>query len=64
MMHVSVNLKFQNKGYARKLLENIFDHAKKENKKLKISVYSEDGLSKVKLIIKELSEKTGVRIVD
>ncbi len=61
---VSVDPEYQNKGYASKLLRQIFQFAKDNGYSLKHSFYSEQGLEKLKNVIEKLSAEIGVTIVN
>ena len=61
---ISIDPKYQGRGYASKLLDSIFRYAKDNNLVLEISVYSLEGWEKLKKKNKELAEKYGVKIID
>jgi GNAT superfamily N-acetyltransferase len=61
---ISVDPKYQNNGYAKKLLEEIFNYAKENNFSLTNSIYSDEGKKKLKHIIEEFKEKSGVKVED
>lgn len=50
---LSVDPKYQNKGYARKLLDEMFNYAKNNNLSLENSIYSKEGEKKLKHILEE-----------
>ncbi|HPS21449.1 MAG TPA: GNAT family N-acetyltransferase [Candidatus Paceibacterota bacterium] len=59
---ISVDPKYQNNGYAKKLIEEIFNYAKENNFSLTNSIYSDEGKEKLKHIVEELKEKSGVKV--
>ncbi len=59
---ISIDPIYQNRGYSRELIKEIFDFAKKNNYSLELSFYTEEGEKKIKKIIEEISEKTKVKI--
>lgn len=61
---VSVDPVYQGKGYASKLLRQIFQFAKDNGYTLEPSYYSEQGLEKLKSVIEKLSTETGVNILN
>lgn len=61
---VSVDPAYQGKGYASKLLREIFQFAKDNGYTLELSFYSEQGLEKLKSVIETLSIETGVNITN
>ncbi|MFA4942845.1 MAG: GNAT family N-acetyltransferase [Patescibacteria group bacterium] len=64
MMFVSIDPKYQGKGYSRKLVEEVFEFAKNNGCSLRPSMYSEEGEKRLKRIIQEFAEKTSVQLVD
>ena len=60
---VSVDPKYQNKGYASELLRQIFQFAKDNRYTLQPSFYSGQGLEKLKKVIEKLSVEMGVDLV-
>ena len=60
---VSVDPTYQGKGYASKLLRQIFQFAKDNSYSLEPSFYSEQGLEKLKTVIEKLSVEMGVVLV-
>jgi GNAT superfamily N-acetyltransferase len=60
---ISVDPQYQGNGYARKIIEKIFDFVKENNYSLEPSVYSLEGEEKLKKIINETAEKSGVKLV-
>lgn len=61
---ISVDPKYQNQGFATKLIEKIFQFAKENNYSLETSIYTDEGLKKLKKIINKLEEKTGVIVIN
>lgn len=61
---VCVDHKYENNGYATKLIEEIFKFAKENNYSLTTSIYSDEGLEKLKKIIHRLQFETGVSVSD
>ena len=61
---ISVDPTYQGKRYASKLVEEIFNFAKRENVSLQASSYKEDGWLKLKDILKREAEKTGIEWED
>lgn len=61
---VSVDPLYQGRGYASKLLRQIFDFAKDGGYTLDPSMYSQQGLEKLKPVIERLSLETGVVLVN
>lgn len=54
---VSVDPKYQDKGYASKLYNEIFQYAKANNKSVASTPYSEEGQQKLKSLGKRYAEK-------
>ena len=61
---VSVDPKYQDKGYGSKLLEEMFRYAKEHNLTLQISSFTGDGERKIKKPIERLAKEYGVKIID
>lgn len=61
---VSVDPNFQDQGYGSKLIEEIFKFAKENDYSLQSSMYSDDGFTKLKPKLNELSEKYEVKFID
>lgn len=59
---ICVDPKYQNQGYAKKLIGDIFKFAKDNNFTLETSIYSDEGLEKIKKIIEKYEEETGVKV--
>ncbi|MEI6400347.1 MAG: GNAT family N-acetyltransferase [bacterium] len=60
---VSIDPKFQGKGYASTLISKIFDFAKENNYSLEPSFYSEEGENKLKEVMEKTERETGVKVV-
>jgi GNAT superfamily N-acetyltransferase len=60
---ISVDPKYQNNGYATKLIENIFKFAKENNYSLETSIYSDEGIEKIKNIVDKFEKETGVNVI-
>jgi len=61
---LSVDPKYQGKGYASILAEEIFKFAKEKNIILESSSYTEEGEQKLKALFNKLAEKFSVEFVD
>lgn len=61
---LSIDPKYQNKGYASKLAEEIFRFAKQEGYSLETSSYTEIGYEKLKTLFNKLAEKYSVNFID
>jgi GNAT superfamily N-acetyltransferase len=61
---LSIDPKYQNKGYASKLAEEIFRFAKQEEYSLETSSYTEIGYEKIKGLFNKLAEKYYVNFID
>lgn len=64
MTFVSIDPKYQGKGYSRKLVEEIFEFVQNQGCSLQLSIYSEEGEKRLKKIIQEIAKKTSVQLVD
>ena len=60
---VSVDKNYSNSGYASKLIEKIFQFAKENGYSLEPSVYSKEGLEKLKNVILRFAKETGVKVI-
>ncbi len=60
---ISVDPLYQGKGYASRLIEEIFNFAKTKEASLQSSIYSEEGKEKLEKVIQGFSEKTGVPLI-
>jgi GNAT superfamily N-acetyltransferase len=61
---ISVDPTYQNKKHASILLKQIFQFAKDNDYTLEPSIYSEEGLEKLKSVVERLSLETGVTIIN
>lgn len=61
---VSVDPKFQGRGYASLLIKKIFEFAKENNYSLEPSFYSEEGELKLKKVMDKAIKESGVMIID
>lgn len=61
---VSVDPKYQDEGYARKLLEEMFCYAKTNDWTLVTSSYTKDGWEKLKDMVHELANEMDVPVID
>ena len=61
---ICVDPKYQNNGYAKELIKQIFEFAKNNDYTLETSIYSDEGLEKIKKTIERFGEETGVNIID
>ena len=61
---ISIDPRYQNKGYASKLLDSIFRYARDNSLVLEISAYSPSGWEKLRKKNKKLAKKYGVKIID
>ena len=61
---VSIDPKYQGKGYGSQLMNEIFKYVKEEGYSLQPSRYSDDGLVKLKPLFEKLSKEYGVTIID
>ncbi|MFA6251128.1 MAG: GNAT family N-acetyltransferase [Candidatus Paceibacterota bacterium] len=61
---LSIDPKYQNKGYASKLGEEIFRFAKQEGYSLETSSYTEIGYEKLKGLFNKLAEEYSVNFID
>ena len=60
---ISVDPKYQNKGYASLLAEEIFKFIKEHNAELQLSYYTPDGELKLKDVLERLSEKYSIPLI-
>ena len=61
---ISIDPAYQNKGYGRKLLDEMFRFAKENNWSLKSSPYTKDGWEKLKPLVDELVKKHEIEFTD
>ena len=61
---ISVDPKYQGKGYASRLTEEVFRYAKESGYTVQPSTYTKDGDKKLKRKIEEMSEKYSVKLTD
>ena len=61
---LSIDPKYQEKGYASKLAEEIFRFAKQEGYSLETSSYTEIGYEKLKDLFNKLAEQYSVNFID
>lgn len=61
---ISVDPKYQNKGYASLLLNEVFRFAKEQDCSLEASIYTGEGEQKLKRVFHELGKKFSVRVID
>lgn len=61
---ISVDPKFQGKGYATKLIETIMEFAKEKGVKLEASMYSEIGNERLKSVLHREADKLGIQVKD
>jgi GNAT superfamily N-acetyltransferase len=61
---LSVDPKYQNKGYASRLAEEIFRFAKQEDYSLETSSYTEVGYEKLKDLFNKMAQKYSVNFID
>ena len=61
---LSVDPKYQNKGYASRLAEEIFRFAKQEGYSLEASSYTEVGYEKLKDLFNKMAQKYSVNFID
>lgn len=61
---LSIDPKYQGKGYASKLAEEIFRFAKENDYTLETSSYTEEGYEKLKAVFNKLAEKYSVDFID
>jgi GNAT superfamily N-acetyltransferase len=64
ILFISIDPKYQNKGYASRLAEEIFRYAKKEGYSLETSSYTEIGYEKLKSLFNKLAEEYSVKFFD
>jgi GNAT superfamily N-acetyltransferase len=64
LQFVSVDPKYQGKGYASKILEGVFDFANKSHKSLELSFYTDEGKQKLEKVVDRLIGKTPIKIFD
>jgi len=61
---LSVDPKYQGRGYASLLAEEFFKFAKEKNISLESSSYTNEGQQKLKAVFNKLAEKFGVNFID
>jgi len=61
---ICVDPKYQNNGYATNLIKEIFKFAKENNYSLETSIYSDEGLEKIKKTIDKMESETGVNVIN
>jgi predicted GNAT family acetyltransferase len=62
-MHVAVRKGYEGKGYARELLKSAVQKVISMNKKLKLSMYSDEGKKKLESLIIKLSAENSDIII-
>lgn len=60
---VSVDPKYQNKGYATKVIDALFQYTKGKQCSLEVSSYSDDGAQKIQKVIEQKAGEYGVTLV-
>lgn len=61
---LSVDPQYQDRGYASKLAEEIFRFVKENGATLEGSIYSKEGLLKLRPLFKKLANKFDVKFID
>lgn len=60
---ISIDPKYQNRGYSSLLLEEIFKFVKERNAELQLSFFSPDGELKLKKVLARLSEQYSIPLI-
>jgi GNAT superfamily N-acetyltransferase len=61
---ISIDPKYQGKGYSRKLIDEVFNFSEKHADSIKLSTYSPMGTERIKRYIEEKRKKCTIKVID
>ena len=61
--HISTNPKYQNQGYAKKLVEKIVNFEKEKNVKLSPSFYTDEGAKYIKNYLEKFAKEKNINLM-
>ena len=64
LMFISIDPKYQGRGYSHKLIDELFSFLEKNAESLTLSFYSDEGEKRIKRKIEEKSIKSLIRVID
>ena len=64
LMFISIDPKYQGKGYSHKLIDELFSFLEKNAESLTLSFYSDEGEKRIKRKIEEKSIKSLIKVID
>lgn len=64
LMFISVDPKYQGRGYSYKLIDEVFSFSEKNAESLTLSFYSDEGEKRIKRKIEEKSTKSLIKVID
>ncbi len=64
LMFISIDPKYQGRGYSYKLIDEVFSFSEKNAESLTLSFYSDEGEKRIKRKIEEKSIKSSIKVID
>ena len=64
LMFISIDPKYQGRGYSHKLIDEFFSFSEKNAESLTLSFYSDEGEKRIKRKIEEKSIKSLIKVID